>query len=109
MNPISARTLLLLLSSVSLVVAATDFANCLADFKNTNQTGGVDFHGHNVSAADAVGLTYETCKKRCGTTAESFSWAQFAGLFASWLLPWFALLSQLPFGSGNIGDSILSS
>ena len=109
MSPISARTLLLLLSSVSLAAAAVDFAQCLQNFTATNETGGVDSDGHAVPAADAVGLTYETCKARCGTTAESLSWTQFAQLFASWLLPWLALLSQLPFSSGNIGDSLLSS
>ena len=108
MNPISARTLLLLLSSISLVAAAVDFSQCLQNFTATNETGGVDSYGHAVPAADAVGLTYETCKERCGTTAEGFSWTQFAQLFASWLLPWLALLSHLPLSSGDLGDNILS-
>ena len=110
MNPISARTLLLFLSSVSLVAAAVDFAQCLQDFTATNETGGVDSYGHAVPAADAVGLTYETCKARCGTTAERFNWTLFTQLCSAWLLPWLALLNQLPgFSSEYIIDSILSS
>ena len=109
MNPIPARNLLLLLSFTSLVAAATNFTQCLEDFKaNSNATGGVNSHGGDVSAADAVGLKYETCTQLCGATAESFSWRQFAQLFSSWLLPWLALISQLPFGSGNHVDNFLS-
>ena len=108
MNPISVRTLLLLLFFISLVAAA-NFTQCLEDFKaNPNATGGVDSHGHAVSAADAVGLTYRTCTERCGKASKSFSWRQFAQLFASWLLPWLALISQLPFGSGDYVDDFLS-
>ena len=109
MNPISARTLLLLLSFVSLVAAAVDFAQCLSDFQATDETGGVDSHGHAVPAANATGLTYETCRDRCGTHAESFSWRQFAQLFSAWLLPWLALISQLPFGSGDAVENSVSS
>ena len=109
MNPISARNLLLLLSLTSLVAAATNFTQCLEIFKaNPNATGGVDSHGHGVSAADAVGLSYGTCTEQCGSTAESFSWREFTQLFSAWLLPWLALISQLPFGSGNYIDDFVS-
>ena len=108
MNQIPARSLLLLLSFTSLAVAA-NFTQCLEIFKaNPNATGGVDSNGRDVSAADAVGLKYETCEQLCGETAESFNWRQFAQLFSSWLLPWLALISQLPFGSGNHVDNFLS-
>ena len=109
MKPISPRVILLLLSFTSLVAAAANFTRCLEIFKeNPNATGGVDAHGHDVSPADAVGLKYETCTQLCGDTAESFSWRQFAQLFASWLLPWLALISQLPFGSTNYIDDFVS-
>ena len=109
MSPVSARILLLLLSSTSLVAAAVNLTQCFVDFQaNPDATGGVDSHGHGVSAANAVGLTYRTCTERCGTTAESFNWRQFAQLFASWLLPWLALVSQLPYGSGNYLDDFVS-
>ena len=109
MNPISNRKLLLLLSFTSLVTAGTNFTQCLEIFKaNPNATGGVDSHGGDVSAADAVELKYETCTQLCGAASESFSWREFAQLFSSWLLPWLALISQLPFGSGNHVDDFIS-
>ena len=109
MKPISPTILLLLLYFTPLVAGAANFTQCLEIFKaNPNATGGVDSHGRDVSAADAVGLKYETCTQLCGTTAQSFNWRQFAQLFASWLLPWLALISQLPFGSGKHVDNFLS-
>jgi len=82
----------------------------LEDFRKEPNTtgGGVDFKGHQTTPAKAVGLTYETCKTRCGGNAESFNWREFAQLFSSWLLPWLALISQLPFGSGNYADDFVS-
>ena len=109
MNPIPARNLLLLLSSVSLVTATTNFTQCLEIFKtNPNATGGVDFNGRDVSAADAVGLKYETCKQLCGATVEILSWREFVLLFSSWQLPWLALASHLPTGSENHIDNFAS-
>lgn len=108
MRPISTRILLLLLFFTPLVAAA-NFAQCLEDFKaNPTATGGVDSHGHDAGSADAVGLNYGTCTERCGTTAESFNWRQFAQSFALWLFPWLTLVTQLPFGSGNYVDNLVS-
>jgi hypothetical protein len=108
MHPVPTRILFLLLSFSSLV-AAVNFTQCLEDLKNDpNATGGVDFHGHPTSPADAVGLTYKACAARCGTGPEAFKWWKFAQLFSSWILPWLALISQLPFGSGNYVDDFVS-
>jgi len=109
MHPIPTRILLLLLFFSSLVAAA-NFTQCLEDFRNNDPTtiGGVDSRGHATSPAAAVGLTYETCRVRCGSEAESFRWKEFAQLFSSWLLPWLALISQLPYGSGNYADDFVS-
>ena len=108
MYPISPRIILVLLFSASLAAAA-NFTQCLEDFKaDPSATGGVDSHGHDVSAADAVGLNYRTCTERCGSTAESLGWRQFAQSFVWWLLPWLALVGELPFGSGNHIDDFVS-
>jgi hypothetical protein len=113
MNPIFTRVLLLLLCFSSLV-AAVNFTQCMNDFKSdlnstTSTTdGGVDSSGQPVTPAVAVGLTYETCKARCGTDWEAFDWREFAQMFAAWLLPWLALLSQLPFGSASYADDFVS-
>ena len=110
MNPISTRVLLLLLFFSSLAAAA-NFTQCLEDFKrnfNSSADGGVDSRGQPVSPAEAVGLTRETCTTQCGTDWETFDWRDFAQMFSAWLLPWLALLSQLPFGSSNYADDFVS-
>ena len=109
MHPTPIRILFLLLLFSSLVAAA-NFTQCLDDFKNDpGAVGGVDSRGHPTSSAEAVGLTYETCKARCGKSAEIFSWREFAQLFSAWLLPWLALISQLPYGSSSYRDDFISS
>ena len=109
MRPIPTRILLLLLFFVSLVAAA-NFAQCLEEFQKEPDTtgGGVDSRGHPTTPAKAVGLTYRTCKTRCGGSAESFNWREFAQLFSWWILPWLALVGQLPFSSGNYKDGFIA-
>jgi len=109
MHPVTTHTLSLLLFFSSLVAAA-NFAQCLEDFRNNDPstTGGVDAHGRPTSPAEAVGLAYEACATLCGLDAERFKWKGFAQSFSSWLLPWLALISQLPFGSGNYTDDFVS-
>ena len=108
MHPILIRILLLLVFSSSLVAAA-NFTQCLQDFVNDpNAVGGVDSKGRPTSPAEAVGLTYKACTARCGTGPEAFNWRTFTQLFSAWLLPWLALISQLPFGSGNNVDDFIS-
>ena len=108
MHPIHTRIFFLLLFSSSLV-AATNFTQCLQDFmSDPNAVGGVDSKGQPTSPAEAVGLTYEACTELCGTGPEAFNWRTFAQLFSAWLLPWLALISQLPFGSGNYVDDFVS-
>ena len=108
MHPISIRSLLLLVS-LSSFVAAINITQCLADFKNDlDATGGVDPRGNPTSAAEAVGLTYQTCVERCGLQPGPFDWDEFTQLFASWLLPWLALISGLPFHSGSYMDDFIS-
>ena len=109
MPTVPTRPLLLLVSFSSLVVAF-NVTQCLVDFKNDpNATvGGVDPRGNPTSVADAVGFTYQTCVERCGSEPEVFHWDTFTQLFASWLLPWLALISGLPFHSGSYMDDFIS-
>ena len=110
MNPIPIRALLLLLSFTYLVTAA-NFTECLNNFKqnfNSSTDGGVNSSGQPVIPAEAVGLTYQTCVRECGTGSEAFDWKEFAQMFSAWLLPWLALLSQLPFGSSGLLDDSFS-
>ena len=108
MHPLPIRSLLLLLSFSSLVVAI-GITDCLEDFKSDpNAIGGVDSRGYPTSAGEAVGFTYQTCVKHCGPQVGVFNWTEFTQLFASWLLPWLALISGLPFHSGSYMDDFIS-
>ena len=93
-----------------LAVAATNLTQCLANFReNGTAKGGVDYYGVPVtSSADAVGLTYKTCTRLCGEGQEPFDWSVFSQQFSAWLLPWLALVSQLPFGAENRLDNLIS-
>jgi len=95
---------------VFLSITATNYTQCLIDFTASNTTvGGVDCNGmHATDPKDIVGLTYEACKSWCGTKQESFDWSVFSQQFSAWLLPWLALVSQLPFGAGNHLDNLIS-
>ncbi|KAF9786476.1 hypothetical protein BJ322DRAFT_1108325 [Thelephora terrestris] len=103
--------LLLFVSFFFVSVSASDtFTQCLETFRtNGNATGGTDFFGRPVNdSRDAVGLTYEQCMASCGTGQESFSWSVFSQQFSAWLLPWLALVSQLPFGAESRIDNLIS-
>ena len=103
--------LLLSLSPFFLSVAAsTNFTQCLDTFRASgNATGGTDFAGRPVNNSQgAVSLTYNVCKSLCGTGQEAFNWSVFSQQFSAWLLPWLALVSQLPFGAENRIDNLLS-
>ena len=107
-RPSSVKSLVFL-SLFILSVAATNFTQCLIDFQNgTAVDGGVDYNGRPVTnPKDAVGLTYERCKL-CGSGQEPFDWSVFSQQFSAWLLPWLALISQLPFGAENSLDNLIS-
>ena len=44
-------------------------------------------------------ITYNECVNKCGGGAGEFNWTMFSQGFGSWLLPWIALIFQLPFGA----------
>jgi hypothetical protein len=72
------------------------------------QQGGVDINGQPVSIPLAVGFTFEFCVTRCGTSAKPFEWAKFSEKFSAWLLPYLALVSQLPFGAQHRWGNFMS-
>jgi hypothetical protein len=111
MRSTSKVKLLLYLSFFFVSVSTSQtFTQCLDTFRaNGNATGGTDFFGNPVNdSRDAVGLTYEQCKVSCGTSQEPFSWSVFSQQFSAWLLPWLALVSQLPFGAESRIDNLIS-
>ena len=98
------------LSLFFLSAAATNFTQCLADFRGSNATeGGTDYNGRPVTDPKAaVGLTYKACTNWCGNGREPFDWPVFSQQFTAWLLPWLALISQLPFGAECHLDNLIS-
>ncbi|KAG2357250.1 hypothetical protein BDR07DRAFT_1473546 [Suillus spraguei] len=57
----------------------------------------------------AVGFTYETCLSKCGSGTQNPSWANISQQFGAWLLPYLALISQLPFGAKHRVDNLMSA
>ena len=87
-------------------VAGTNFDTCLTNLQNGAfgvgvDVGGTDNHGYPVNVSDATGMTYSLCVRACGSGQEPFQWSIFSQQFSSWLLPWLALVSQLPFGAND--------
>ncbi|KIL56921.1 hypothetical protein M378DRAFT_133577 [Amanita muscaria Koide BX008] len=96
--------LLLVLQSCLNVVASTDFKGCYDRLRNGEfgLDSAVDSNGNGVTdIAQAAGLTYEACKIDCGPGSEAFIWRNFSNQFTAWLLPWLALISQLPYGAND--------
>ena len=60
------------------------------------------------STSNATAITYDLCVSQCGPGQEPFQWTTFSQQFSSWLLPWLALLSQLPFGANDKLDNLES-
>ena len=72
--------------------------------------GKTDNHGNLLPppTSNATAITYNLCISQCGAGQEPFQWAIFSQQFSSWLLPWLALVSQLPFGANDKLDNLES-
>ncbi|KAG1757928.1 hypothetical protein EDB19DRAFT_75286 [Suillus lakei] len=109
----SQASLLLLVHSVE-KVAGVDWTQCFADIQaNANATnnldGLLDGNGYPVSnIADATAISYSLCTSSCGD-GRDFQWPVFSQDFSSWLLPYLALISQLPFGAQYRLDNLMSA
>ncbi|KAF8218249.1 hypothetical protein K438DRAFT_1796555 [Mycena galopus ATCC 62051] len=92
------------------VLGFVDFSTCLADVRNGSfgLNGGTDNHGNPVPVAEATALTYELCVTACGSGQDPFQWNIFSQQFSAWLLPYLALISQLPFGARTRLDNVVS-
>ena len=72
--------------------------------------GKMDNHGNFLppSASNVTAITYNLCVSQCGAGPGRFQWTVFSQQFSSWLLPWLALVSQLPFGANDKMDNLES-
>ncbi|KAF5366295.1 hypothetical protein D9758_005799 [Tetrapyrgos nigripes] len=112
-RPLAAQLALLFLLIATLTpiaFASTNFVQCLTDLQQNYSSleGGRDNQGRPVSMSNATAVSYELCVEHCGSGPEAFSWSAFSQEFSSWLLPWLALISQLPFGSHDKLDNFTS-
>ena len=73
--------------------------------------GKTDNHGGllDPSTSNATAITYDLCVSECGAGQEPFQWTAFSQQFCMWLVPWLALLSQLPFGANDKFDNLESA
>lgn len=111
---------LLLLATGSLRGAyAVNFTSCFIDFRNNanytlNATGLVSSTGEQVpnvmsDILVAPGFTYRACLNACGSQTGTPTWANISQQFSAWLLPYLALISQLPFGSRHRVSNLMSA
>ncbi|KAJ7148681.1 hypothetical protein C8R43DRAFT_888665, partial [Mycena crocata] len=92
-------------------VATVNFDICLAQVQNGDwgHVGATDSLGRPVTnLTTATAITYDLCLRACGSGSEPFVWNIFSQQFGAWLLPYLALVSQLPFGAHNRLDSLVS-
>ncbi|KAF7368848.1 hypothetical protein MVEN_00210300 [Mycena venus] len=93
------------------LVSGVNFDTCLQEVKNGTWglVGGTDNAGRPVNnISEATSITYDLCLVACGKGSEPFVWKIFSQQFSAWLLPYMALVSQLPFGANNRLDNLVS-
>ncbi|KAJ7139089.1 hypothetical protein C8R44DRAFT_301108 [Mycena epipterygia] len=95
----------------ALALATVNFDTCLQEVRSGQwgTIGGTDNSGKAVSnISTATAITYDLCLRACGSGAEPFMWNIFSQQFSAWLLPYLALVSQLPFGANDRLDNLVS-
>ena len=99
------------IKSLAFVVLSVTYTQCWISSKpNAITVGGVAYGGKGLTdPEDAVGFTYKACTTWCGSGQEPFDWPAFSQQFSAWLLPWLALVCQLPFSAENNLDNLISS
>ncbi|KAF8066929.1 hypothetical protein FPV67DRAFT_1216579 [Lyophyllum atratum] len=103
--------LIIALSLVPTIHAAVNFDTCLNEVRSGKWglTGGTDNRGHPISNIEnTTAIVYDLCIAACGSSSEPFEWYLFSQQFGAWLLPWLALISQLPYGTHNFFDNLFS-
>ncbi|KAL0572972.1 hypothetical protein V5O48_008986 [Marasmius crinis-equi] len=128
LSPTAVLELLIFLSLFQKVYASMDLATCLQHVKcgewgpiglnNRGEivnnsvpyesNGTVRCSNATVFYPDATAISYADCRDHCGAGSHSLDASAFAQEFSAWLLPYLALLSQLPFGSQDKWQNLLA-
>ena len=106
----------LVLGFLGPVTAVVDFTQCLSNIRNETwrqefqiSDGGTDNHGRPMPFSNVTtAITYDLCVNACGSGPEPMRWTIFSQQFSAWLLPWLALVSQLPFGANDKFDNFVA-
>ena len=72
---------------------ATDLQACGARLQGRQGTT------NHTESPPQLSLSYEQCLVECGTGMGDVDWESFSQNFGTWLLPWIALMFQIPFGA----------
>ncbi|KAJ6567570.1 hypothetical protein DFH09DRAFT_441515 [Mycena vulgaris] len=107
----SLLTLFGLLSVLGVVGAgAVNFDSCINEIHAGiwGPDGGLDNSGNASNISTATAITYDLCVKACGSGPEPFVWKIFSQQFTAWLLPYLALMAQLPFGADDKLDNVVA-
>ena len=65
----------------------------------------------NASSSQGLAINTKTCKANCPELVSPWGvkdWGQFFNEIGTWLIPWLALLSQLPYGAALNSDNVMS-
>jgi len=96
------------IKSLAFVVISVTYTQCWINSKTNDTTVG-GLYRTTADPKDAAFLTHDACTAWCDSRQESFDWSAFSQQFSAWLLPWLALVSQLPFGAESNLDNLISS
>ncbi|KAJ7596397.1 hypothetical protein C8J56DRAFT_1158509 [Mycena floridula] len=104
-------SLIVLIWLVQPTMARLNISQCIATAVASPEIyrdGWTNAKGDSVTDPSLVaGVSFEVCKKAC-EGPPSPSWIIFSQQFAAWLLPWLALISQLPFGAATRRENLMS-
>ena len=109
---------ILLIFVIPVLSIGVHWDQCMINLRNATwsdargiSSGGTDHHGHPTPITNVTtAITYDLCKTACGSGFFlAASWSTFLEQFGSWLLPWLALVSQLPFGANDSYDNLIAT
>ncbi|VDC07891.1 unnamed protein product [Peniophora sp. CBMAI 1063] len=80
--------------------------------QDAHSAGALDSNGQYVlDVKSATAITYDKCNTECSKLQSpwhTIDWSQFLTNISSWLVPWLALLSQLPYGATVGAENVMA-